>query len=46
MKIASVERINEVSAHPNADRLDIVKVLGYNCIVPRGKFEVDQSKVR
>lgn len=41
MKLASIEKIIEVTAHPNADRLDIVKVLGYNCIVPKDKFKVD-----
>ena len=28
-KLASVQRIAEIIPHPNADRLDIVKVLGW-----------------
>lgn len=36
MKIASVENLISVEPHPNADRLDIVKVLGYQCVTERG----------
>jgi len=36
MKLASVEKIISVTHHDNADALDIVKVLGYECIVQRG----------
>ncbi len=45
MKLASIETIQEVSNHPNADKLDIVKVLGYNCIVGRDQFSVGQQIV-
>lgn len=34
---ATVQRIT-VEPHPNADRLEIAKVLGYVCVVPKGKF--------
>lgn len=36
MKIASIEKLISVEPHPNADRLDIVKVLGYQCVTERG----------
>lgn len=35
-KIASIERLISVEPHPNADRLDLVKVLGYQCVSERG----------
>jgi RNA ligase (TIGR02306 family) len=38
MKLASIELISEVNPHPNADKLDLAKVLGYTCIVEKGKF--------
>lgn len=34
--IASIEKIISVVPHPNADRLDLVKVLGYQCVTERG----------
>ena len=36
MKNASIEKIKSVIAHPNADRLDLVKILGYQCVTERG----------
>lgn len=39
----TVERVNEVRNHPDADRLDIVQVLGYQVVVGRGQFEVGDS---
>ena len=42
MKIATVERITSVRHHPNADRLDLVYVLGYQCITPRDSFTSEQ----
>jgi RNA ligase (TIGR02306 family) len=35
MKLATIEKIDELLPHPNADRLEIVKVLGYQCVVPK-----------
>ena len=35
-KIASIERLISVEPHPNADRLDLVKVLGYQCVSEKG----------
>jgi RNA ligase (TIGR02306 family) len=38
MKLASVEIVAEVLPHNNADSLEIVRVLGYECIVQKDKF--------
>jgi RNA ligase (TIGR02306 family) len=35
-KIATIERLLSVVPHPNADRLDLVTVLGYQCVTERG----------
>jgi RNA ligase (TIGR02306 family) len=40
IKLATVEKILEVYPHPNADSLEFAKVLGYQCIVPKGKWSV------
>lgn len=37
-KIASIEKIKRVSAHPNADRLDLVTILGYQCVTQKGLY--------
>lgn len=39
MKLASIETILEVYPHNNADRVEFVKVLGYDCIVSKGQFK-------
>jgi RNA ligase (TIGR02306 family) len=36
----SVERVLEVKDHPQADRLDLIKVLGYEVITQKGSFQV------
>lgn len=36
---ASVEKIVSVEAHPNADRLDLVQVLGWHCVTQKGKYK-------
>jgi RNA ligase (TIGR02306 family) len=35
MKLASIEKVTKVFPHPNADKLEFVHVLGYDCIVPK-----------
>lgn len=40
MKLASIEKILEVKNHSNADKLDIVTVLGYQAIVGRDQWQV------
>jgi RNA ligase (TIGR02306 family) len=44
-RLATVERIKGVIHHPNADKLDIVKVLGYDAIVGRDQFHEDEMVV-
>lgn len=34
-----IERILEVQPHPNADRLDLVTVLGWQCVTAKGVFK-------
>jgi len=41
--LAEIELIKEVITHPDADRLDIVKVKGFPAIVSRGAFKVDDK---
>jgi len=45
MKLASIEVIQEVNAHPNADKLDIVSVLGYKCVVGKDQFKAGEQVV-
>jgi RNA ligase (TIGR02306 family) len=40
MNLATVERVLSVAHHPNADKLDIIKVLGYDAIVGRDQYKV------
>lgn len=40
MPLASIQPILAVSTHPNADSLDLVKILGYSCIVKRNTWKV------
>lgn len=44
-KDATIEAITNVETHPNADKLDIVTVLGYKCVVPKGQYEPDDLVV-
>lgn len=37
--LAHIEKIEEVRKHPNADRLDIVRVLGWHCVANLGEFK-------
>jgi len=39
MKDATIEIISEVIPHPNADRLDLAKVLGFQCVVPKNQYK-------
>ena len=43
--IISVERVNQVDHHPNADRLDIIKVLGYSVVTGRDEFKVGDAVI-
>lgn len=37
-KLASIQIIKSIDSHPNADRLEIATVLGWQCIVKKGEF--------
>jgi RNA ligase (TIGR02306 family) len=39
----TIERINSVEPHPNADRLEVVQVLGYTVVVRKGMFKVGDA---
>jgi len=41
MKLASIEQIKEVKEHPNADRLELVTILGYQLVCEKGLHKVD-----
>jgi tRNA-binding EMAP/Myf-like protein len=45
MKLASIELISEINPHPNADKLELAKVLGYTCIVEKGKYKAGDAVV-
>jgi len=45
MKLATVETVAAVLPHHNADSLEIVRVLGYECIVQKDKFKVGQRVI-
>lgn len=45
MKLATIEKIKEISVHGNADSLDIVTVLGYTAIVRKNQYKVDDLVV-
>ncbi len=35
MNLATIERITSIRPHPNADRLDLAQVLGYECVIQK-----------
>ena len=39
MKLATIEKIESVKKHPNADRLDLVTILGYQCVTQKGLYK-------
>jgi len=41
----TVELIQSVEDHPDADRLDVVKILGTQCVVPKGQYNEGQKVV-
>ena len=45
MKLASVEIVAALLPHNNADSLEIVRVLGYECIVQKDKFVVGDKVI-
>jgi hypothetical protein len=45
MNLASIETIKGIRPHPSADKLEFATVLGYDCLVPVGKFVPGQRVV-
>lgn len=45
MKTASIEQIVSIQPHPNADRLELAQVLGWQCVVRKGEFSAGQEIV-
>lgn len=47
MKLASIEKVISVYPHPDPEvsRIEYVKVLGYDCLVQKGQFQVDELVV-
>lgn len=43
--MASLQTIEAVQPHPNADRLDLAEVIGTTCIVARGEFKAGERVV-
>lgn len=41
-KIASIEKVVNIEPHPNADLLEIVKVLGFQCITSKGLYSIGE----
>ena len=48
-KMSSIQtplvQIKEINVHPNADRLEIVNVLGYQCVVVKGHWDVGNNGI-
>ena len=44
-KLAHVEIIEEIFSIPNADKIEMVKVLGWECVVKKGEFKVGEKIV-
>jgi len=45
MKLATIETIKEIFPHPNADKLELVKILGWQVVVEKGKHLVGERVV-
>lgn len=44
MKLASIESVS-ISPHPNADKLELARVLGWQCVVRKGEFKTGDLAV-
>ena len=44
-KLAHVEIVEEIFPIPNADKIEMVKVLGWECVVKKGEFKVGEKIV-
>jgi RNA ligase (TIGR02306 family) len=45
MKLATIEHIQSIVSHPNADKLDLATVSGYTCVVGRNQYSVGEAVV-
>src|SRR6218665_2139881 len=45
MKLASIEKVEKIVKHPNADKLSIVTVAGYECITQLDQYTVGELVV-
>ena len=43
--LATIEIISAIYPHPNADSLEFVKVLGYNCIVKKSYYQLSEKVI-
>lgn len=39
MSSASIQKISKISAHPNADSLELIKILGWQVVAKKGEFQ-------
>lgn len=44
-KLASIQRIISLTPIPNADRIELARVLGWKCVVKKGEFKVGDKCV-
>lgn len=44
-KMASIQKIEKLSSIPNADKIELAKVLGWQCIVKKGEFKIGDKCV-
>lgn len=44
-KLASIRKISELSPIPNADKIEVAKVDGWECVVKKGEFKVGDKIV-
>lgn len=40
-KLASVQKIIDITPIPNADSIELAKVLGWQCVVKKGEYKVN-----
>jgi RNA ligase (TIGR02306 family) len=45
MKLASIEEIKEILPHPDADKLEIAQILGWQCVVKKSEFKAGDKVV-
>jgi hypothetical protein len=43
--IVEISKISEIKAHPNADKLELAIIKGWQCIVGKGQHKVNELVV-